>query len=79
MTNVPDGQVPRDGAFWATYDAVNREQEQAWAEIRCQEFGHELVTSIDWSGCQRCRKPLDEALADSGFVLEGNRWVKRFP
>ena len=77
MTEVPEGQIPRDDAFWQTYNAVNTEHAQAMARFQCSEEGHELVMGGLENWCQRCHTPLADALREMGFIEEGDRWVKR--
>lgn len=82
MTDVPEGQVPRDAAFWRTFHAVQREEYHASVRAQCAREGHDLVL---WGGtgardgCQRCLMSREETLRDMGFVLEGDRWVSRPP
>lgn len=46
MSEVPEGQVPRDAAFWRTHHAVLAEQARAFAAIECDRDGHELVWGV---------------------------------
>lgn len=79
MAGVPEGQIPRDGAFWRTYHAVEAEHAQALARMKCSDEGHALTLSGSegWSGCDRCGASADTALRDMGFVSEGDHWVQR--
>jgi hypothetical protein len=79
MMEVPEGQIPRDDAFWRTYDAVSTEYAQAMALLQCSEEARDLVMG-GWeqaNGCQRCHTPLADALRERGFIEESDRWVKR--
>lgn len=55
MTEVPEGQVPRNAAFWATYHAVQAEFADLRQKIECERNGHEIEYGphIDTPRC-RC-------------------------
>lgn len=46
MTAVPEGQLPRDAAFWRTHNAVLAEQARAFAVIECERKGHEMEWGV---------------------------------
>lgn len=51
--------VPRDKAFWNTYDDVAAEQAAAFARIECRRMGHIMVDRFRRDGtaetvCSRC-------------------------
>lgn len=80
MADIPDGQVPRDEAFWRTYHAVNTEMEQRLIRYRCSRDGHPiLLVTSDWSGCETCRMPIDEVMIEIGAVRQGDNWVLEVP
>lgn len=51
---VPEGQLPRDAAFWRTHHAVLAEQAAAFAAIECDRNGHELEWGVTGDE-PRCR------------------------
>lgn len=64
--------MPRDAAFWATYNAVQAENARAFERVECSREGHEMRS--DGRSPWRCRCGLDEhgAAWDLGYVLVPN-------
>lgn len=80
MTDVPEGQVPRDEAFWRTYHAVNKEQAEALSRYRQRSCRHEtLEVNSDGGHCVDCGLPLDDAMRNLGARMEDGAWVLYSP
>lgn len=79
MADVPEGQVPRNEAFWRTYHAVNAEMEERLVKYRCSRDGHSLLLTADWSGCENCRMPMDEVMREYGAARSADGWVLECP
>lgn len=46
IDGVPEGQVPRDAAFWRTHHAVLAEMAEAFQKLKCEREGHVIVWGV---------------------------------